>query len=867
MAFKLTGSSPVVSDDPEAMFRDMRARKIPGLLSHQADIIREYREKALAKQDVAFQLPTGSGKTLVGLVIAEWRRRKFGERALYLCPTKQLVHQVAAQAREQYGMRVHAFVGKKVDYDPEAKGEYLSGDALAIAPYSALFNIKPFFADPNLIILDDAHSAESYIADLWSIRVERYREEHKAFFVALMNALRGELSNADWQKVQNNDDPPWGANWVEKISTPSFQRKLPELLPIIDAHSADLDLRYSWAMIRDHLHACHLYVDARTILIRPLLSPSLSHLPFANAKQRIYMSATLGAGGELERQSGVPSIYRLSVPTGWDKQGIGRRFFLFPERSLKDTEVERFILDAVNMAGRSLTITPDDLTAKEIRELIGKELKIPCFEAREIENSKKAFTERERAAAVIANRYDGIDFPEEECRLLVVAGLPRAMSLQERFLITRMGAVALLNDRILTRIVQAVGRCTRSATDYSAIIIWGEEIYGYLLKREARQFLHPELQAELDFGIEQSKSTTLAELLENLKIFLEHGSEWAAADETIIRNRSHFAQKDLPATSELRASVGEEVKYQYALWNNDFASALESCRSVLAELKDPELRGYRAVWHYLAGSAAWLGARDNLGGMDAVARDYFRNAVSAAPALGWLKTLAQFTPNPESISVADSQLANVIERLEIVLQGLGTTHDRRYSEEERFILDHLASDEAGRFEQGHERLGRLLGYDAGNAETTGAPDPWWMADESLCFIFEDYSEAELDSSLSVTKARQVYTHPNWVRANLPIAESAEVMPVLITRARYADRDALPHLNGVAVWNLEEFRKWANNALSVIRELRRHFPGSGDLAWRADAAERFQQNNLDPKGIIQLLRLLPANSILKEKQKL
>jgi len=82
MAFRFPNTSASVVDSPEAMFLDWRSRTIPGLLSHQADPIRAYAEKAAAKSDVALQLPTGSGKTLVGLILAEWRRRKYGNRAL-----------------------------------------------------------------------------------------------------------------------------------------------------------------------------------------------------------------------------------------------------------------------------------------------------------------------------------------------------------------------------------------------------------------------------------------------------------------------------------------------------------------------------------------------------------------------------------------------------------------------------------------------------------------------------------------------------------------------------------------------------------------------------------------------------------------
>lgn len=56
------------------------------------------------------------------------------------------------------------------------------------------------------------------------------------------------------------------------------------------------------------------------ILIRPWIPPTLTHAPFANANQRLYMSATIGAGGDLERIMGVRRIHRIPIPAGWDKQ-------------------------------------------------------------------------------------------------------------------------------------------------------------------------------------------------------------------------------------------------------------------------------------------------------------------------------------------------------------------------------------------------------------------------------------------------------------------------------------------------------------------------------------------------------------------
>src|SRR4051812_41648644 len=84
---------------PEELYRDLprRSGAVPGLWAHQADTLREYVGHVSAA-DVALELPTGTGKTLTGLLIAEWTRKTRNARVLYACPTKQLARQVAASA-------------------------------------------------------------------------------------------------------------------------------------------------------------------------------------------------------------------------------------------------------------------------------------------------------------------------------------------------------------------------------------------------------------------------------------------------------------------------------------------------------------------------------------------------------------------------------------------------------------------------------------------------------------------------------------------------------------------------------------------------------------------------------------------------
>lgn len=514
MAFKSAAPTEIVPTSPEEILLTLPRRTIPGVLLHQGEIMRSYAMHAVADSDVALQLPTGSGKTLVGLMIAEWRRRKFKERVVYLCPTKQLVNQVVEQSRSQYGLMVNGFTGSNRDYDPQARAEYQNGDRVAVITYNSLFNTNPFFSNPETIIIDDAHAAENYVGEMWTVRIQRTKQQHRALFEALTGVLQPHLDAHDFSRLTGRwDSHPEDRRWVDKLPSPIFAQIADEVTAVIDTHADVLDVRWAWSMIRSHLSACHFYVSAAELLIRPLLSPTWQHAPYHNARQRIFMSATLGAGGDLERLTGRRSIKRLQVPEGWDRQGIGRRFFIFPNSSLETDDVVDLRHQLMRRAGRSLVLVPSEQQAQEIRDDVTNNLGFATFTADAIEDSKQPFVATSQAVAVIANRYDGIDFPGNDCRLLFIEGLPRAANLQERFIMLRMGASQLFNDRVQTRVLQAIGRCTRSLQDYSAVVVSGEELPDYLADRRRRVYLHPELQAELEFGIEQSVGTTVADII------------------------------------------------------------------------------------------------------------------------------------------------------------------------------------------------------------------------------------------------------------------------------------------------------------------------------------------------------------------
>ena len=861
MAFKKPATHTAVPESPDRLFRDLPRRKHASLFDHQGQVLRNYVAHALDVPDVALQLPTGSGKTLVGLLLAEWRRRKYRERVLYLCPTRQLVHQVAEEAALKYGMTVEPFTGAIRHYTPDAKTAYIDGERVAVTTYNSLFNTNPYFENPDIIIIDDAHAAENYIASQWTLRVSHFEEADEVLFRALAGVLKQVLPTQNYTRLTGEWRGSDDLSWVDKIPSHQLSEIAAELHATIEANVGGTDHRYPWRMLRDHLHACQLYVSSTEIMLRPLIPPTWSHAPFVGAKQRIFMSATLGAGGDLERLTGRPRITRLPIPEGWDRQGIGRRYFLFPEMSLTEEKTVQLRRDLMCTAGRSLVLTPSKSDADEVIKDVTEHLGLSTFSASDLEVSKTEFTQSEQAVAVIANRYDGIDFPDDDCRLLFVEGLSRTTNLQERFLINRMGANLLFNERIQTRVLQAIGRCTRGLNDYSAIVVTGDELSAYLTDRKRREHFHPELQAELEFGVDQSTRVQSEDLLDNFEIFLDHSEAWEEANQAILDAREAAIQAQFPAMDQLESVVCHEISWQTAMWNGDYARAYDAAREVLGGLVDPALRGYRALWHYLAGTSAESAASEGEAGFEAHAKAQFRKAKEAAAGIPWLIGLARggATPVPTPDELERGTLLQQVEQLEAYLVRLGTLHNRAFAAREKAIREGLNNGVT--FEQAQVLLGEHLGFNAGKREEDASPDPWWIVG-NIALVFEDHANAKGDSStIDATKARQAASHPDWLRENVPESASADIRSVLVTPARNAKEGAMPSLARVAHWDLADFRQWAEQALVTIRDLRRDFTEPGDLAWRAQAAEALSAIRADAPGLSTWLANRPARQHL------
>jgi len=739
-----------VPDTPLDLYERLQVTE-PGLSDlwiHQGNALRDYHDHHVSHPDVALELPTGSGKTLVGLLIAEWRRLTLGKPVAYACVNNQLAEHVAAKA-ERYGISVVLLIGHKREWGAAA-ATFRGAHAVAITNYHHVFNYWSGVDSAQTLIFDDAHGGEGPVAETWSVTIPRAEEPglYAAVFAVVSDALTGAFADI----VGLND--PRDVHQIELVPPTALESRRKRLYETLAAGVIDgSHNHFALQAIGDSVGRCLVYVSPRAILIRPFIPPTrdLSHV--AGADQRLYMSATLGAAGELERAFGVDRIRRLPADT--TQQRSGRRLFLMPGLRIDEAPSDEFIGYAISATPRTALIAPSDRELDAAASALLPE-DVPRMDANHIAE----FVETEPAALLLANRYDGIDLPDKQCRLIVLSTLPTYGHQQERFLYSTLGATQVLTERIRTRVIQGAGRATRNRQDFAAVILRGEDLLQFIQREEARREMRPELQVELELGEYYSRENAI-DLRDALQIFWQHGTDWQPTESYIREQVAGRKREQNPTSVALAASAAHEVHAWWSCWQGDLRSAIDAANAAVAQLAGEPLRAYRALWEYFAASWATLLAaeRPEPGFADAAAR-LRAQAEATARMLRWFP---RFDANPDVAAVGPDHDARA-ERAVRWIRQLNTRR-LRFDATITEMRDNLASPQPEQFHLGLETLGAALGFEVWRDDHTAAcPDAAWRDADRVWLLFEAKTLQNADAALAAKAVREANSHDNWMEA-------------------------------------------------------------------------------------------------------
>lgn len=614
-----------------------------GLRRSQVHVLSQFAEQHTAASDVGIELPTGEGKTLIGLLIADWALDE-GMSVAYLTGTRQLADQVMNQAQLLPELLAHRFAGGS--YPGAALDDYHQAQAVGVMNYWVYFNSSPRVEPADLVIFDDAHLAEQPLAGMFTLRIPRGPGGGRELYETICDlVLQHSPDTYPTLKALRDGAAPPGSppelvafnDWTAVADSARDAITDSELL------QQKQDPRIVWRTLAPLLRRCGVLVGPTGIEIRPYHPPTQTVPGYARAKQRLYLSATLGRPGDLQRRLGTHSVVAIDTPAELCTVTTGRRTLLLNPGSspaLAD-DVISFVLHQVDAAaadgpGRVAWLCASNAEADEVEGLLQANEK-DIYRLRSGDDTPfEQWRANPRAHLVTAGRFDGFDLPDDTCRLVIIPSVPAASTEFERFAVAYLSDATYMRHRVGQRVTQALGRANRTASD-SALYLGLDPAFAATLADSAvRSSIGTDVNPAVRQALERHGQGWGPVLAAANHFWTTHRSSTPDGDDLSDSQMRQRSGRIRPGRTYLAAAVSEsandEVESVTLLWLGDHTGAATHAAMAAEKLTAARESEHSAFWRYVQAHALFDSGQDaNL----PAARMAVEQAVMSAPRTAW----------------------------------------------------------------------------------------------------------------------------------------------------------------------------------------------------------------------------------------
>lgn len=431
----------------------------------QSEVWETWHERR-KERDLVVKMNTGSGKTIVGLVMLKSCLNEGVGPAAYIAPDIYLTQQVVAESRR---------LGIETTDDPESPA-FLQGKAVLVANIYKLFNGRSRFGvkgsgrEPIVlgsVLIDDAHACLATVKDQFTLKVKAGTEPYDELF----ELFARDLTTQAPAKLRDLEAGDFGA--ILPIPFWAWADKGEKVMEILHPHRDSEELRFNWPLLVECLPFCRSVISELAIEIAPPCPPIEMISSFDRADRRIYLSATLSDDSVLVTHFGADPKGVRDPISPRNANDLGDRMILTPQRSFPecdDGELRDFVAEQ-SKVHNTVVIVPSWARAQSWEDWADE-----THGSEGLETVLGDLRSRHVGLVVLVNKYDGIDLPDKACRLLVIDGLPEALGALDRWEQEALEGSDALVARQIQRIEQGMGRGTRSNDDYCAILLLGKRL-------------------------------------------------------------------------------------------------------------------------------------------------------------------------------------------------------------------------------------------------------------------------------------------------------------------------------------------------------------------------------------------------------
>lgn len=788
--------------DPIEIYDNIDRKSITGpLRPEQEGVLKNWYENKRDEKDLIIKLHTGSGKTLIGLLMLQSKLNSNEGPCLYVCPNIYLVNQVCEEA-VKFGIN-YCCIGD----DKELPDDFLLGKSILITYVQRVFNGKSVFGINNnftkvgCIILDDSHACIDSINDSFTINIGK--KENKELYKAILDLFEEDLKEQGEGTFLDIINEEYDS--LLPIPYWAWENKKSEMLKLLSENKDVKSIGFVWPLLKNNITNCKAYVNGQKIEISPYHIPIQSFGTFHFAKNRILMSATTQNDSFFIKGLDF-SINAVKNPlVDKTRMWSGEKMILIP--SLIDEECDR----------ESIVAT----FAKNHDGKLGIVSLVPSFKkgyfyskyGANIAKSENMFSRiselksncSKSKTLVIANRYDGIDLPDDACRILIIDSLPFFNSLSDKYQEICRPSSDIINIRIAQKIEQGLGRSVRGEKDFSVILLIGSDLVKFIKSINTSKYFSIQTKKQIDVGIEiaEMAKEDLKENENSMKVIINLVNQSLKRDEGwknyYLEEMSDITDKEYD--NNMYEILLLERKAEKAFNEGNYEYACEKIQEIIDnETKDELEKGW-----YLQDLARYK---------------YYISKVEANQIQknAFVKNRQLLKPK-EGISYNKIEYMNEsrIKRIKDWISKFGNFTE--FNLQVNSILDDLSfGREAEKFEAALKNIGDLLGLISQRPDKLirKGPDNLWCIKNNEYIMFECKNEVSSDrKEISKYEAGQMNSHCGWFESEY---NEAKVKRILIIPTKNLSYYA-NFTHEVSIMRKGKLKGFKNNIKAYIKEFK------------------------------------------------
>ena len=772
--------------NPREIFMSLPNRKYDYPRDVQTEVWTQWMEKREEK-DIIIKMNTGSGKTIVGLIILMSCIREDKKPAMYVVPNKFLMKQVIKEAES---------LGIPVTENSDDVG-FITGEKILITNIYKLVNGKTVFGKRsngnNLkigsILIDDVHACINDIESQYTIEIANGEDTYTRIYKMFEEDIKQQYPN---RVIDINNGIP-GVNIL--VPYWAWQEKSTEIYKIITEDNENTDVQMKLPLFRDYFHLCNCVISTEKIEISPK-SININEIEgFKRAERRIYMSATIVAIDSLISKCGIKN-YPKNVIKPQYSDDMGERFIIFPQiinKEITDDEI-KYKLKKMSEQHNVVVITPSDIRRKYWEDVA--DISVDKYNLEEVvENLKNSHL----GLIVMSNKYEGIDLPNKACEILVIDGIPNSKRKYDEVEQQIIGNSDKILNKKIQLIEQGMGRGVRSSGDYCAVVLMGQGLVSTLYAEGYMEKMSNITKNQIKLSDQiarQLANKPIDEIFDSLEYCFQRNPDWIATSKSIL---SQVEYKDEVEESNIENTLTECFELAKHEQYNECTKMLEE---LINRQEDNEIKGYLKMQ-----LAEYYNFIDRSASQEILKSAYNLNSKVTKPISG-----INFKKDTNKINKQVENIINFIQRNKEDFNNIIIKLNA--------ILSNLVFVEGTSklFEKAIKDVGEFIGIESERPEEEtgiGPDDLYWIGKE-YAMIIECKNEVKKENNICKHDCNQLNGSYEWYNSKYE-KTSIEGIPIMIHPSNIYNRECTPNKKTRIITEVE-LNRLKDNINKFIKEL-------------------------------------------------